>query len=164
MRLLLRAGGQRPRLRPRQRHPRPRGGQGEVAAAGNVDANALSAVGLNPEMMSFQLPAGETVLNADAMAVFEGRRKVKLARAFVEFLLSDAGQKLILLRPGEPGGPRRYPLGRLSVVKALYAEYPPAARSVGAVDPFALGGGGPLRQRPWLFAAGRPSTTCWGPG
>jgi ABC-type Fe3+ transport system substrate-binding protein len=111
----------------------------EVAAASNLDANALSAVGRDPEGMGFVLPAGETSINADAIAVLKGAPRTELARAFVEYTLSDAGQLLFLLRPGQPGGPRRHPLCRLSVVEALYTRYPPEARSVGAANPFAIG-------------------------
>ncbi len=123
---------------------------GETAAAGNIDVNALSAVGRNPDMMLFTLPAveqrqtpdgklvrsGGTVINADAIAMLKGAPRPELARAFMEYTLSDAGQKLFLLQPGVPGGPRRYPLCRLSVVESLYRQYPPAQRSVGAANPF----------------------------
>jgi ABC-type Fe3+ transport system substrate-binding protein len=112
---------------------------GEVAAAGNLDSNALTAVAREPQTMAFCLPAGETILNPDAIGVLRGAPHRELARAFVEFTLSDAGQLIFLLRPGEPGGPRRYPLCRLSVVEELYARYPPEARSVGAANPFAVG-------------------------
>lgn len=112
--------------------------EGEVAAAGNLDANALSAVGWDPKGIGFQLPPGQTIMNPDAVAVLQGAPRPQLARAFVEFTLSDAGQKLILLRPGEAGGPRRYALCRLSVVEQLYEQYPPSARSIGAVNPFAV--------------------------
>jgi hypothetical protein len=111
---------------------------GEVAAGGNLDANALSAVGRDPEGMVFHLPEGETIINPDALAVLTGAPRPQLSRAFVEFNLSDAGQRLFLLRPGVPGGPRRYPLCRLSVVKELYKKYPPEQRSVGAANPFAV--------------------------
>jgi ABC-type Fe3+ transport system substrate-binding protein len=124
---------------------------GEVAAAGNIDANALSAVGRDPDMMGFLLPEAEettahdgrklyrggTVTNPDAVAVLKGAPHAQLARAFVEFTLSEAGQRLILLRPGLPGGPRRYPLCRLSVLPHLYEQYPPNERSVGSANPFA---------------------------
>jgi ABC-type Fe3+ transport system substrate-binding protein len=109
---------------------------GEVAAAGNLDANALSAVTRDPQTMGFSLPSGETIINPDAIAVLKGAPQPGLARAFVEFTLSDAGQLLFLLRPGQPGGPRRHPLCRLSVVEELYAEYPPDVRSVGTANPF----------------------------
>jgi hypothetical protein len=42
------------------------------------------------------------------------------------------------LQPGVPGGPRRYPLCRLSIVEKLYEEYPLDQRSVGDVNPFAV--------------------------
>jgi ABC-type Fe3+ transport system substrate-binding protein len=111
---------------------------GETAAGGNLDANALSAVGREPELMAFHLPAGETIVNPDAIAVLKGAPRKELARAFVEFTLSDAGQLLFLLRPGQPRGPRRYPLCRLSVVEELYRRYPPEERSVGDANPFLL--------------------------
>jgi ABC-type Fe3+ transport system substrate-binding protein len=112
---------------------------GEVAAAGNLDANALSAVGRDPERIGYRLPAGGTVVNPDAVAVLKGAPRKELARAFVEFTLSDAGQLLFLLRPGQTDGPRRYPLCRLSVVESLYNRYPPESRSVGTVNPFQIG-------------------------
>jgi ABC-type Fe3+ transport system substrate-binding protein len=123
---------------------------GEVAAAGSVDVQALGAVNRSPETMTFVLPAihetrqadgkvtssGGTIINPDAIAMLRGAPHPELARAFIEFTLSDAGQKLFLLRPGEPGGPRRYAVARLSPVQALYQEYPPEQRAVGAADPF----------------------------
>jgi ABC-type Fe3+ transport system substrate-binding protein len=113
---------------------------GEVAAAGNLDANGLTAVARDPQLMDFVLPAGETIINPDAIAVFKGAPHTALARAFVEFTLSDAGQQLFMLNPGQPGGPRRYPVCRLSVVQALYEDprYPPEARAIGTVNPFEL--------------------------
>lgn len=109
---------------------------GQVAAAGNLDANALTAIGRNPEMIGFVLPEGQTIINPDAIGVLKGAPHSQLARAFVEFTLSDAGQLLFLLRPGQPGGPRRYPLCRLSSVEELYERYPPEVRSIGTANPF----------------------------
>jgi hypothetical protein len=110
---------------------------GEVAAAGCIDVQSLSAVGRSPELMVFTLPAGETIVNPDAVAVLKGAPHPRRAQAFVEFTLSDAGQRLFFLRPGQPGGPKRYPLCRLSVVPKLYDEFSPAERSVGEANPFA---------------------------
>jgi ABC-type Fe3+ transport system substrate-binding protein len=111
---------------------------GEVAAAGTLDANGLGAVSRDPDGVLFYLPPGETIVNADALAVLQGAPNPALAKAFVEFMLSDAGQKLLILRPGLPGGPRRSPLCRLSVVEDLYRRYPPEERSIGAANPFTL--------------------------
>jgi ABC-type Fe3+ transport system substrate-binding protein len=114
---------------------------GDAAAAGNLDANALTGVGRNPALLGYQLPVGETIVNPDAVAVLKGAPRPQLAWAFVEFTLSDAGQRLLMLQPGEPGGPRRYPLCRLSVVEGMYdlVKHPVATRSVGAANPFAMG-------------------------
>ncbi|HEV3085362.1 MAG TPA: ABC transporter substrate-binding protein, partial [Gemmataceae bacterium] len=111
---------------------------GEDAAAGVLDGFALSAVGRDPLNMAFWLPEGETLVNPDASAVLKGAPHKELARAFMEYSLSDAGQKLLLLQPGQPGGPRRHALCRLSVVPELYAQFPPEVRSVGAANPFQL--------------------------
>ncbi len=113
---------------------------GQVAAAGNIDVNGLSAVARDPGGMAFVLPAGATVINPDGIGVLKGAPSPELAREFIEFLLSDDGQRLFLLKPGVPGGPAKYALCRLSVVPALYRRYPPDERSVGDADPFTLGG------------------------
>jgi ABC-type Fe3+ transport system substrate-binding protein len=114
--------------------------EGEVAAAGNIDANALGAVGHDPDGISYSLPAGATVLSPDSVAVLRGAPNAAIAREFIEYLLSDDGQRLFLLKPGISGGPHQYPLCRLSVVPALYKRYPAAERSVGDADPFTFGG------------------------
>jgi iron(III) transport system substrate-binding protein len=111
---------------------------GEVAAAGNVDANAFIALAQEPRILGYHLPAGETIINPDAVAVLLNTPRPGLARAFVEFLLDDAGQRLFFLQPGVPGGPRKYPLCRLSIVESLYEQYPLDQRSVGDVNPFAV--------------------------
>jgi len=123
---------------------------GEVAAAGNVDVQALGAVNRAPHLMTFILPqvqltklpdgkvdrAGGTIINADSIGVLHGAPHKQLATAFVEYTLSDAGQKLFMLRPGTAGGPRKYALCRLSVVEDFYRRYPPEERSVGSANPF----------------------------
>src|SRR5207253_3736042 len=111
---------------------------GEDAAAGVLDGFALSAVGRDPLTMEFWLPEGETLVNPDASAVLKGAPRKELARAFMEYTLSDACQQLFILQPGQRGGPRRQALCRLSVVKELYDKYPPEVRSVGAANPFQL--------------------------
>jgi hypothetical protein len=88
--------------------------------------------------IGYHLPEGETIINPDAIAVLRNSPRPGLARAFVEFVLSDAGQRLFLLRVGEPGGPRKFPLCRLSIVEELYQRYPPEQRSVGDSNPFAV--------------------------
>jgi ABC-type Fe3+ transport system substrate-binding protein len=112
---------------------------GEVAVAGSLDGFALTATARDPERIAFQLPERETIINPDAIAVLKGAPHRELARAFVEYTMSDACQLLFLLKPGQPGGPRRHALARLSVVAGLYGQYPANVRSVGAANPFQAG-------------------------
>ena len=47
---------------------------------------------------------------------------LELATRFVEFLLSREGQRLWILRPGQPGGPAERALRRPPVRQDLYAD------------------------------------------
>ena len=46
-----------------------------------------------------------------------------LARRFLEFTLSDAGQKLWLLPQGHPEGPTRHSIERMPVRPGLYTQF-----------------------------------------
>jgi ABC-type Fe3+ transport system substrate-binding protein len=122
---------------------------GKVAMGGTLDSYAFSALtredravrqgqaDRNP--LGFVLPPGETILNPDSMGILKGAPHLELARAFVEFNLSEeGGQRLWMLQPKTlPGSPERYNICRLSIMKNLYnpEKYPPAQRSV-QLDPF----------------------------
>ena len=97
---------------------------GEVACGLAIDAYAgrvVAAVG--DEMMGFELPQGLTVVNPDAIGVLKGAPHRELAEMFVQFVLSEQGQKLWVLKPGVEGGPREFALGRSSVIPGLPARY-----------------------------------------
>jgi iron(III) transport system substrate-binding protein len=79
-----------------------------------------SAVG-HPGRVGFATARGETALNADPVSLLLGAPHRELAIAFMEFALSEAGQKLWAFRQGTPGGPERYALRRLPILPALYA-------------------------------------------
>jgi ABC-type glycerol-3-phosphate transport system substrate-binding protein len=70
--------------------------------------------------MGFSTARGETSLNADPIALLRGAAHRELAIAFMEFVLSEEGQKLWGFRRGTPGGPRRYALRRLPILPRLY--------------------------------------------
>ena len=53
-------------------------------------------------------------------ALLRGAPHRELAIAFIDYVLSDAGQKLWSFRRGVPGGPERYTLRRLPIVPHLY--------------------------------------------
>jgi hypothetical protein len=54
--------------------------------------------------------------------MLRGAPNPDLATAFIEFVLSPAGQKLWAFRPGTPGGPADTALRRLPVRKDFYTE------------------------------------------
>lgn len=72
------------------------------------------------EDLAFILPDGLTVINPDPIAILEGAPNRKLAEHFMAFVLGEPGQKLWMLKRGQPGGPRRFELRRLSVREDLY--------------------------------------------
>ena len=86
------------------------------------------------DRLSFVLPQGESVINADGIAVLRNAPSPALAASFVNYVLSE-GQKLWILRPGVSGGPTRYALCRFPVDSTLYDL--PAADLTVTENPYA---------------------------
>lgn len=86
---------------------------------GRSQIEASAAAG-HPERVGFASPVGETAYNADPVGLLRGAPHRELAVAFIEFLLSEEGQKLWDFRRGTPGGPDRYTLRRLPILPRLY--------------------------------------------
>ena len=70
--------------------------------------------------MGFRTARGETAINADPIALLRGAPHPALALDFIEFVLSEEGQKVWAFRRGTPGGPERYTLHRLPILPRLY--------------------------------------------
>ena len=79
---------------------------------------------VGPRREQFVLPAGATAINPDPVAILYGThgRMLDYANHFVEFLLSPEGQRLWILKVGQPGGPRRHALRRPPVRESVYAD------------------------------------------
>ena len=109
---------------------------GEVAYGLAIDSYAWHQVReVGEEMIGFVMPADLTVVNGDGIALLKGAPQRELAGRFVDFVLSEEGQKLWMLRPGEADGPRKYELGKFSVRPDLYDKV--AGRTAVQVNPFA---------------------------
>ena len=67
-------------------------------------------------------PVGGTAVSVDPIGMLRGAPDPELATAFMEFVLSDAGQGLWGLKAGVPGGPRSVALRRLPVRRDWYSE------------------------------------------
>jgi ABC-type Fe3+ transport system substrate-binding protein len=87
-------------------------------------------------------PQGGSSTGADSIGLFRGAPHPALAREFIEFVISQQGQKLWAFRAGTPGGPEKYTLRRLSIRPALYApQWAPYEGDPG-VDPYLPGASG----------------------
>ena len=71
--------------------------------------------------LSYVTPAGGSSNGADSIGMFRGAPHPELAREFMEFMISQEGQKLWCYRAGTPGGPQKYALRRLPIRPDLYA-------------------------------------------
>ncbi len=72
------------------------------------------------DLVGFIVPDGGSALDADPVAVLRGAPHAELACHFMEFVLTEPGQKLWVLKPGTPGGPLRSALGRMAILEDLY--------------------------------------------
>jgi ABC-type Fe3+ transport system substrate-binding protein len=119
---------------------------GEVACGTALDSYAWSQIarvesttsGSDPDTgrgrLGYVLPERLTVINPDGVAVLKGSRRPKLARQFIEFVLSRAGQSLWMLPSGARGGPARFTLARMSVRPEMFRLF--AGRTPVKVNPF----------------------------
>ncbi|HEY5792580.1 MAG TPA: ABC transporter substrate-binding protein [Chthoniobacterales bacterium] len=86
--------------------------------------------------LQYFTPAGGSSPSVDPIGQLRGAPNAKIARFFMEYALSLEGQKLWNFRVGAPGGPVRYALRRLPVLKELYAPQYAEYRSDPEVNPY----------------------------
>lgn len=72
--------------------------------------------------IGFVTPEGGTSIGVDPIGMLRGAPEPELAMAFIEFVLSDDGQKLWSYQSHVQGGPSRIALRRLPVRKDFYSE------------------------------------------
>jgi iron(III) transport system substrate-binding protein len=72
----------------------------------------------------FVLPRGATAITPDPIAILYGThgKQLELANRFIEFLLSEKGQRLWILKVGAPGGPRELVIRRSPIRSSVYAD------------------------------------------
>ena len=94
---------------------------GEVAYGMSIDFYAWAQANeAGSDKIGYVMPEDLTVVNPDAIAILRGAPNLKVAEAFVDFVMSEEGQKLWLLRIGNPEGPKKFQLDRFSVMPNLY--------------------------------------------
>ncbi|MFH1377538.1 MAG: extracellular solute-binding protein [Planctomycetota bacterium] len=95
--------------------------QGVVGLAPAIDYYAWQQIrALGSDNIGFVLPEDAAVVNGDAIAILKGAPNNQLAGLFIDFVLSEAGQKIFYYKQGAPGGPVKNQPGRFSVIPAMY--------------------------------------------
>jgi iron(III) transport system substrate-binding protein len=97
---------------------------GETACGFAIDFYGFSQVAVaGKSNMMFVLPQDFTAINPDGIAILKGATNLITAQRFIDFVLSETGQKLWFLPQGHPEGPKRYSVERMSVRPDLYKRY-----------------------------------------
>ena len=97
---------------------------GETAYAFAIDFYGLTQVAYaGRSNLTFVLPEDCTTLIPDGLAILKGAPHLEWARRFVDFVLSESGQKLWFLPQGHPEGPQKYSIERLSIRPDFYRRY-----------------------------------------
>ncbi|HMB95016.1 MAG TPA: extracellular solute-binding protein [Tepidisphaeraceae bacterium] len=109
-------------------------GNGDVAAAMVIDFYARATIEqVGEDRMGYIEPINATAINPDPIALVKGAEHRETAIHFIQFVLSEEGQRLWIVRAGAPGGPSRTSLRRLPIRKSVY-DHP--ENFVDKVNPF----------------------------
>jgi len=79
--------------------------------------------------MIYVTPAGGSSVSCDPISLLRGAPNRELATRFIEFVLTEEGQRLWTYRPGTPGGPVKFALRRLPVRRDFYPSTQPALQA-----------------------------------
>ena len=97
---------------------------GETAYAFSIDFYGFSQIAVaGRSNMTFALPQDFTAINPDGIAILKGAPNLTTAQRFLDFVLSETGQKLWFLPRGHPEGPKEYSVERMSVRPDLYRRF-----------------------------------------
>jgi hypothetical protein len=79
--------------------------------------------------MIYLTPAGGSSVSCDPISLLRGAEHRELAVHFIEFVLSEDGQRLWCYKPGEPGGPEKFALRRLPIRRDFYPSTNPTIQA-----------------------------------
>ncbi|MBC8002482.1 MAG: ABC transporter substrate-binding protein [Opitutaceae bacterium] len=97
---------------------------GETAYAMAIDFYGFTQVAAAGRTnLTFALPEDFTAINADGIALLHGAPNRETAGRFINFTLSEPGQKLWFLPKGHPDGPKQYSIERMIVRPDLYRRF-----------------------------------------
>jgi ABC-type Fe3+ transport system substrate-binding protein len=120
-------------------------GEGDAAVGMSIDfygRNQAQATRgpRGEERMVYVTPAGGSSVSCDPISLLRGagggaetpaarQERRTVAKRFIEFVLSEDGQRLWTYRPGEPGGPEKFALRRLPIRRDFYPSTNPVIQA-----------------------------------
>lgn len=97
---------------------------GETACGFAIDFYGFSQVAAaGKSNLSFVLPQDFTAMNPDGLCILKGAPHQNTAQRFVDFVLSEDGQKIWFLQRGQPGGPQEFSIDRMSIRPDFYGRF-----------------------------------------
>src|SRR5712692_6510274 len=97
---------------------------GETADAFAIDFYGFAQVAIAGRTnLTFVLPQDFTAVSVDGIAILKGAPHLAIAQHFVDFVLSEEGQRLWFLPRGHPQGPKQFSIERMSVRPDFYKRY-----------------------------------------
>lgn len=94
---------------------------GDIAAGMVIDQYAHTVIkAVGNDSLALVLPAKQTIIGPDPIAMIRGAKQPELAKRFMEYAISPEGQR-VLFQPAGVNG-QQHNLYRMPVLKALYAD------------------------------------------
>jgi ABC-type Fe3+ transport system substrate-binding protein len=120
-------------------------GFGDAAYGLSIDVYGHAQSGYyGKDNVSFLVPAGETAITPDGIAILKNPPHPAIAQHFLDFVMGHEGQLLWMQKRGQPGGATRFNINRMSVSPAIYAEL---GSSSNVENPFTMVGGLKLNSK-----------------
>jgi iron(III) transport system substrate-binding protein len=79
--------------------------------------------------MTYITPVGGSSVSCDPLGLLRGAPNREIAVRFIEFCLSEEGQRLWCYKPAAPGGPEKFALRRLPIRRDFYPSTRPAVQA-----------------------------------
>ncbi len=137
---------------------------GDAGAGMAIDFYGRSQAGaVGDARMAYVEPASATIMNPDPIAVVKGAQHRETAIRFVQFVLSERGQRLWNTRPGAPGGPKQTAIRRLPIRESVFADM---RHFTDPVNPYKAAAGfnkSNAREKTWALLGDLIEASCISP-